>query len=125
LLLLVAAPVIMHTIATPRANTESKMALTSPVSELPDIYYIIFDEYAGHRALEREFGFNSTPFYEALRERGFTVPEPEFSNYAQTYLSLASSLNMMYLDDVAAQAGTDSTDWTPVYGLVEDSVVVR
>ncbi len=64
----------------------------------PDIYYVILDAYAGRPALERYFGFDNRELHELLADRGFYVAQKSFSNYIETRLSLASSLNMDYLD---------------------------
>lgn len=72
---------------------------------LPDIYYIIPDSYARADVLERFFGFDNADFLTALRERGFYIADESRSNYVQTALSLASSLNMDYLEATPADAG--------------------
>ncbi len=64
---------------------------------LPDIYYIILDEYGREDKLRDEFGYDNTPFLRELTKRGFFVAKHSRSNYLQTDLSLTSSLNMRYL----------------------------
>lgn len=59
----------------------------------PDIYYLIFDRYTGAAELRERFGFDNSAFLDALRKRGFYVPERSFANYPVTSSSLASSLN--------------------------------
>lgn len=63
----------------------------------PDIYYIIFDSYAGEQSL-KEMGFDNGYFLSFLKEKGFYIAQDSFCNYPRTYLSLASSLNMSYLN---------------------------
>ena len=65
----------------------------------PDIYYIITDEYARADVLEEFYDHDNSGFLDQLRERGFYVAEQSFSNYALTFLSLASSLDMRYVND--------------------------
>lgn len=67
---------------------------------LPDIYYIILDEYARQDMLKSEYDFDNTPFLEELKKRGFFIPDHSRSNYQQTDYSLSSSLNMRYLTSV-------------------------
>lgn len=73
----------------------------------PDIYYIILDTYASTSTLRDHYGFDNGEFIDFLQERGFFIAQDSFSNYAVTTLSLASSLNMDYLQnlypDLAAQ----------------------
>jgi hypothetical protein len=64
----------------------------------PDVYYIILDGYARGDVLSKTMGFDNTPFLSELQRLGFIVTLCSQSNYAQTELSLASSLNLVYLD---------------------------
>ncbi len=70
----------------------------------PDIYYLVFDRYAGSPALEKHFGFDNEPFLRELEDRGFAVARNSVANYVKTGLSLTSSLEMDYLDEEALQA---------------------
>jgi hypothetical protein len=66
----------------------------------PDVYFIILDGYARADVLQNELGLDNSPFLDALRKRQFYVADCSQSNYGQTEESLASTLNMMYLDDI-------------------------
>jgi hypothetical protein len=97
-----------------------------PAAELragPDIYYIVLDGYARADVLAEVYGYDNSPFLEFLEHEGFTVAGDARSNYPQTALSIASSLNMDYLDDVAAQVGVDSNDRLPLARLIRWSEV--
>jgi hypothetical protein len=85
----------------PAAQTGSQ-ALAQPlsVSEKPDIYYIILDGYARDDVLQERWKYDNSEFLQALQERGFYVARCSKSNFGQTELSLASSLNMQYLQDL-------------------------
>jgi hypothetical protein len=80
-------------------------ATLHPGATRPDIYYIVFEEYAGERSLRDFFGYDNGPFLAQLERQGFFVGHQSFTNYPRTSLSLASSLNMQYLDDVARTTG--------------------
>ena len=67
----------------------------------PDIYYVVLDGFGRQDILKDLYQLDVGPFVAALESRGFTVPDASQSNYAQTFLSLASSLNLSYLDPVA------------------------
>jgi hypothetical protein len=64
---------------------------------LPDIYYIIPDMYARHDAILSDTGFDNSAFLQQLRDMGFFIADCSRSNYAQTTLSISSTLNMDYL----------------------------
>jgi len=65
-----------------------------------DIYYIILDAYGRGDVLKNDLGFDNSVFLDALRERGFYVADCSQSNYAYTEYSLASTLNVDYLDSL-------------------------
>jgi hypothetical protein len=81
-----------------------------------DVWYLVFDRYAGAAALRESFGYDNGPFLDELRERGFRVAENATANYLKTAHSLASALSMEELDapSLAAEARTPD-DWTPLY----------
>jgi hypothetical protein len=68
--------------------------------DLPDVYYIILDSYARGDIYADMFDHNNAAFIDGLRGQGFYVAEESNANYIHTHLSLASSLNMGYLQDL-------------------------
>ena len=72
-----------------------------------DVYYLIFDRYAGLETLSDIYGFDNSGFYDWLSGHGFDVVEGALANYPGTSHSLASSLNMSYLDDLG-----EHKEWT-------------
>jgi hypothetical protein len=92
---------------------------------LPNIYYIILDAYGRADILEEVYGYDNSDFLGFLNRRGFFIAERSQANYAQTELSLASSLNLSYLDDLAAQVGLESTEHLPLWGMIQNNAVAR
>lgn len=86
------------------ANLGSKMSV---LGYNPDIYYIIVDGYARADVLREHYGFDNSEFLSGLEQRGFTVNDSSRTNYYWTFLSLASSLNFDYLQDLAAPLFAD------------------
>jgi hypothetical protein len=84
------------------ANEASGGQSVSSISpnQLPDIYYIILDGYPRQDALLTYHDFDNSEFIQQLESMGFYVPACSQSNYAMTDLSLASSLNMNYLEEL-------------------------
>jgi hypothetical protein len=68
---------------------------------LPDIYYIILDGYARQDVLSKYFGHDNQPFVDRLHRMGFEVMPQGRCNYGFTALSLASSLNMTYINQLS------------------------
>lgn len=90
----------------------------------PDIYYIILDRYAHNDVLQSVFGFDNSKFTNFLESKGFYLAQKSFANYPKTFQSLASSLNMSYLDFLTKEY-KDSKDWTIAYPYMYDYEVWR
>lgn len=90
-----------------------------------DIYYIILDRYPDERVLRDHFGFDNSEFLAELRDSGFYVARRSFSNYMVTSHSLASSLNMDYINCLEEKMGEESNDWQPLFSMLEDYRVWR
>ena len=69
---------------------------------LPDIYYLVFDRYAGRDVLKERYDFDNQYFINEMKEEGFVINEIEYSNYGHTGPSVSSTLNMQYLDEPTA-----------------------
>lgn len=89
-----------------------------------DIYYLIFDRYASGGEMRKAFGIDN-PLPAWLTERGFFVATDSYANYVKTDLSLASSLNMTHLDQLAARMGPASDDHGPVTEMLGAHALAR
>ncbi len=94
-----------HYTAAKNASVEQ---LTRPQNP-PDVYYFILDSYGRDDLLKEAYGYDNSEFIKGLEERGFFVAECSQSNYVRTEISLGSSLNMMYLQDLDPAFSPDST----------------
>jgi hypothetical protein len=92
---------------------------------LPDIYYITLDGYGRADVLEEIYQYDNTEFLDYLMEKGFYVASESRSNYCQTLLSLASSLNLTYLDDLVSQVGIESRSRVTAIDMIMNSRVFR
>ena len=103
-------------------DINAKVILSKPDNP-PDIYYIILDSYARQDVLIDKYQFDNSAFIQALGDMGFYVADCSRSNYVQTELSLPSSLNYAYLDELLEEINPTSTDRAPLRVLLEQSVV--
>ena len=113
--------------STASASLRMRTAKPAAVAQagLPDIYYIVLDGYARQDVLAEYYDFDNREFVDSLRQRGFYVAAQSRSNYAQTYLSLASSLNQTYLDEVVQRLGKESDDRRPLGDMIANSRAVK
>jgi hypothetical protein len=97
----------------------------SPSNPGRDVYYLIFDRYAGAETLSNLYGFDNSGFYAWLSDHGFEVTRSALANYPQTTHSLASSLNMSYMNELVREQGGSSSAWTPIRRTLQDSAIAR
>ena len=71
----------------------------------PDIYLLVMDKYTAPDLLERHYDLRVAPFEAWLRAHDFLIPQAHRSNYTLTFLTLASMLNLRYVDDYPARFG--------------------
>jgi hypothetical protein len=117
-------------LASSHAEWASTLAtMTRPVplassSRPPDILHIVLDGMAGPHIARSRFGLDLSGQIEELEAEGVTVNPEAVANYSQTYLSLASVLNMQYLEGFATKTTRPADRW-PLDRLIQESSVVR
>jgi hypothetical protein len=95
-----AEPRTAHALALPEAPVQ--LDLVRPANP-PDVYFFLLDSYGRADLLEQAYGFDNREFLNELEQRGFYVAECSQSNYVRTEISLASLLNMEYLQNLSDQ----------------------
>ena len=102
-----------------RTEVQLKQPVQAPSEALPDVYYIILDAYSRPDMLEEHHNLDVTAFVQELESLGFVFPACTQSNYSITALSLASSLNMDYVEQIAPQIVQQNINW----GAFSDYIV--
>jgi hypothetical protein len=131
LVLMNVVPIVAHALKDhpppPRAAEGLQLPDPSTVDEASkrDIYYIIFDRYANEKTLERLFDFDNSETLDYLESLGFYVAHDTAANHQKTGHSLASSLNMSYLNYLSKTYPPQSSEYAPIYRLLRDFKVER
>lgn len=89
----------------------------------PDVYLFILDSYARSDLLKSAYGYDNSDFENALTERGFYIAGNSQSNYVRTELSLSSSLNMQYLQELDPAFTPESTGRRVLWDALKHSAV--
>ena len=97
----------------------------SPPDPLPDIYYLVLDSYPGMESLQQEFDYNNAGFLGYLEYRGFLVNNDALSNYYRSTFSIASTLNMDYIHDLAGRSEVEKLDGFGLSRSVRQSAIRR
>lgn len=101
--------------------TDSFLTPQDP-DRLPDIYLIILDMYGREDALVEYYEYDNRPFLSQLEALGFYVADCARSNYSNTALSLASQLNMDYVDNLLGDVNLESTSYLLRYSGVRQAL---
>ena len=128
LLIFVIAQVLMYGSPTPANEPVDEFApvkeLSLPVGETPpDIYYIIIDSYGRSDLLNGAFNYDNSQFLQNLREMGFFVADCTQSNYNRTDVSMASSLNLDYLQNLSTAYQPPSQSRRKLWASIDASTV--
>ena len=88
------------------------------IREKPDIFFIVFDEYASSLSLKKYLGFDNSPLDSSLHAHGFYTATNAKSNYNYTLLSLASTFSIQYLAITAGDSiATPSLQFKGKYSI--------
>ncbi|MCS3800049.1 hypothetical protein [Niastella sp. OAS944] len=82
-------------------NSSVPVPVVQPLADTaakPDVYLVLLDEYLGTAGLKEYYHYNNETFESYLKQKGFYVCTKPSSNYSYTIYSMASLLNMTYLD---------------------------
>jgi hypothetical protein len=106
-----------------RSSSVCETSLTAGEAP-PDVYYIILDAYTREDVFDEIYDYDNSEFLEIMRGLGFYIAPLSQSNYGFTGLSLASSLNLDYLENLDERlVEGNSHDLTPLWPLLTKSVV--
>ena len=101
----------------------------SDEQELPDVYYLILDEYARSDALEEYHNFNNQEFVQYLEKKGFDVADNSFTNYPMSVQAIPATMNMNYINFLADEIGADVRNYEPLigkdFGLYSNNMVIK
>jgi len=91
---------------------------------LPDIYYIILDQYSRDDTLRNIYNYDNSYFIEYLKKKSFYIASNSHSNYLKTGHSLASTLNLKYINYLS-NGSQKSDDYIPIYNMLNNYEVQK
>jgi sulfatase-like protein len=90
----------------------------------PDIYFLLFDEYASSLSLKQKYNYDNSGLDTFLRQSGFSIQVNSHSNYNFTPFSMSSILNMSYINGIDPEAIT-ADDYAYCTNLIRDNEVIK
>ena len=81
---------------TQTQTTEQESASPTPVTneKLPNVYYFIFDEYAGFDSIQRYCNYDNSAFFDTLEDMGFVVSRHSLNYTNDTYTEIPNLLQL-------------------------------
>jgi hypothetical protein len=92
---------------------------------LPDIYYIMPEDYQRSDSLKKVFGYDNSSFLASLEQMGFYIATCSQANYNTSDASLAAALNIQYLAALNNQFNPPNTDLNGLYPYIQNSTVLQ
>lgn len=108
------------------AITETKKEFQNKIKQIaykPNIYLLVFDEYASSKSLYNKYGFlNNLDSF--LLANNFKIMWNSKSNYNFTPFSIASLLNMSYVQGIKAKDSLTAKEYSAAAALIKENKVV-
>ena len=103
-------PQILHNIAYERQKGDQSqtninttdMSVTG--GKLPNVYYFIFDEYAGYDCILRYCNYDNTAFYDSLEALGFNTSKHSKNKTTDTYTEIPNLLQLREVNSIEMSA---------------------
>lgn len=86
---IIALPTVIRNLAPREAAVTDVVSTTE---NRPNVYYYIYDEYAGQEGLDYFYGYDNGAFMDALRSRGFSCSDSSYNTSSCATVSLVPSL---------------------------------
>lgn len=80
-----------------RANKEAQVAAAKSDGNRPNIYFLIFDEYAGNAQILKHYGYDNSPLTDRLASMGFNL---SFTSHNESIITTTITTNLVNLDYV-------------------------
>ncbi len=91
---------------------------------LPDVYYFVLDSYPRADYIHKYMGYDNSGFIEFLKDHDFYVVDCGLSNYSYTRLSLSTTLNMEYMENLSGKFTPDNTDESMLNSFIFENKVM-
>lgn len=108
---------------TPQQSELTVKQLVSDQTDQPNIYLMVFDEYASFHQLEEYYNFDNAEFKAFLEDNGFMVSMNSRNEYPATNVVLTNMINLEYIvDSTTSTIELESLHEAPVlYTLLKQS----
>ncbi len=90
----------------------------------PDIYFLVFDEYASSLCLKNDLGYDNSQLDSFFISKQFRIQKNSSANYNLTPFSVSSILNMSYINGINPESIT-SEDYARCNKLIRENELIK
>jgi len=109
----------------PISSRNNDSGIASELEDLPNIYYFVLDGLGRLDLLGNYYRVYTKDLTDGLKDLGFFVAENSFSNYLESLPSVASALNMDYLDAFISREDSDFFNRAELQRLINNNKVIE
>lgn len=80
-------------------SQEQKFSSQENQNDSPNIYYLVFDEYASNTFMDKYLNYDNSNFTKWLEEAGFKVSYSSYSSHYETVVVMTNNVNLDYIID--------------------------
>jgi hypothetical protein len=125
--------IVLYAVRNPAVSASDPRLWSASIGEpapvghqsLPDIYYIVPDDYERMDVLRDQLGYDNNLFIQELQNRGFVVAQHSRSPYSDSESNMASALNLDYLSRFGSVLGPTSDNAVIVTQVIADNRAAR
>lgn len=105
-----------------RATSFASSGAADTGRTLPNLYYVLVDEYASFSEMERYYDFDNAAFHDFLTQRGFCVSDSSFNRGGGTMQNMADTVSLAPVsrEGMSLAEYTELFNNGALYGALED-----
>ena len=118
--LIFSAPTLIEKLRTPRYH--QTRASSESGKTMPNIYYILSDEYASFTQIKNCYGYDNSEFYNFLTEAGFCVSDSSYNLSGDSMLNITAIVNLepAFTDVAQRKEQWELLNNARLYGILEN-----
>ncbi len=118
--------VIKYKFFNPQVAIQAKpLELKKNKTKMPDIYYLVFDEYTSSKEIKEAMYFDNSEIDSFLYKKGFYNIINSKCNYNRTPFSIGSSLNMDYYPSIKESGIYSLKNYTQAIKYIQKNKLIK
>lgn len=91
-----------------QSKAQASQSIIQADTEMPNVYVILFDEYAGFKQISQYYGYENKELQDYLTEKGFTISMDSHNECVNTNTIVTNLVNLDYVVELDTPSGEKS-----------------